>query len=131
MTQPSGEHGPVAASGVATAADSRQDPAMRSLYKMSRTAGVGLQDYAAINVFAVVGLLLAVASVLTLIFPDVDALLVIPIGAIVLCIIAFVQIRGSNGTQTGTFLAIAGILIGGALAGVNVYHHKQVAAIER
>ena len=45
-----------------TGADPRQDPAMRSLYRMSRTAGVGLQDYAAVNVFAVVGLLLALAD---------------------------------------------------------------------
>lgn len=104
---------------------------MRSLYRMSRTAGVGLQDYAAVNVFAVTGLILAFASVLVLIFSDVPALLILPLAAIVICVIAFVQIQGSNGTQTGRGLAVAGLLIALAFGGTNVYGRMTMAARHR
>lgn len=115
----------------AAAADPRQDPAMRSLYRMSRTAGVGLQDYAAVNVFAVVGLLLAVASVLVLIFADVLPMLLLPLAAVVVSTAAFVQIQGSNGTQTGRGIALAGILISLGLAGVNVAGRVADASRDR
>lgn len=94
---------------------------MRSLYRMSRTAGVGLQDYAAVNVLAVIGVLLAVASVLVLIFADAPAMLVIPAAAIITSIIAFIQIQRSNGTQTGRGIALAGVVIALGLAGTNVF----------
>lgn len=112
-------------------ADPRQDPAMRSLYRMSRTAGVGLQDYAAVNVFAVVGLLLGLASVLAIIFADATAMLLLPIAAIVVSVIAFRQVQNSNGTQTGRFLAIAGMLIALGFAGTNVFGRVNNATRER
>lgn len=108
--------------------DDRQDPAMRSLYKMSRTAGVGLQDYAAVNVLAVIGVIVAVASVLCLIFADVTAFLVLPAAAMVVCIIAFIQIQHSNGTQTGRGIAAIGFVIALALAGTNVAGRVAEAA---
>ena len=111
--------------------DSRRDPAMRSLYHMSRTAGVGLQDYAAVNVFAVIGLLLAVASVLVLIFADAIGMLIIPAAAIIISLIAFVQIQSSNGTQTGRGIAIAGLVIALGFAGTNLYGRTTVASRER
>jgi hypothetical protein len=114
----------------AVPSDSRQDPAMRSLYHMSRTAGVGLQDYAAVNVFAVIGVLLAVASVLVLIFADAIGMLVIPAAAITISIVAFAQIQGSNGTQTGRGIAIAGLLIALGFAGTNLYGRAHVRAQE-
>jgi hypothetical protein len=111
--------------------DPRQDPAMRSLYHMSRTAGVGLQDYAAVNVFAVIGVLLAVASVLVVIFADAPAMLILPAAAIVVSVIAFLQVQHSNGTQTGRGIALAGVVIALGLAGTNVYGRVSDAARQR
>lgn len=135
MTFPAPEPSPNAVSNAApqaaATADTRQDPAMRNLYKMSRTAGVGLGDYAAVNVFAVVGIILALASVLVLIFADATALLLIPLGAIVLSLIALFQIQHSNGTQTGRVLAILGVVIALGLGGTNVFGRVAQAARDR
>src|SRR5688500_12187527 len=73
------------------------DAPTHALYPMSRTAGVGLGDYAAVNVRAVIGLILGVASVLALIFADSYLPLIIPAAAIVVSLIGLVQIRNSNG----------------------------------
>ena len=116
----------VAAQGKAAA-----DPAIAPLFHMSRTAGVGLGDYAAVNVPAVIGLVLAVASVLAYIFADSTLPMLIPVAAVLVSTIAFVQISRSNGTQTGRGIAIAGVVIALALGGAAIARKARTAAAER
>ncbi len=92
------------------------DP-LASLHKMSTTAGLGSQDYVAINTFAIVAILLGLASALVMLN---SILLIIPLAGIVCGIIAWAQIRRSNGTQSGLILAAGGILLSLILAGVAV-----------
>lgn len=74
---------------------------------MSRTAGLGSGDYVAINTVAVTALVFGLASSLVIM----DLLFVVlPIVGIVLGIIAFRQVRKSNGTQTGGLMAILAIV---------------------
>ncbi len=74
---------------------------------MSRTAGLGSGDYVAINTLAVAALVISLAGALVV----VDLLFVVlPLLGLVLGIIAFRQVRSSNGTQTGGVLA--GLAIG-------------------
>lgn len=87
------------------------DPLLH-LHKMSTTAGLGTQEYVAINVTAVVAALFGVASVLAMIN---NILLVIPLVGAVLAIVALTQIHNSNGTQTGKGLALIGLLLCGGL----------------
>lgn len=102
--------------------DRRRDPAMRALYQMSRTAGVGLQDYAAVNSLAVIGLIsAAVALLFYLLLWEIPIYPFIAAAGLVLGIVAFVQISRSNGTQTGKGLALGAVLLSlavGAYAGV-------------
>src|SRR4051812_20788417 len=97
------------------AGDEEPDP-LASLHKMSTTAGLtyGGQEYVAVNVVAVVAVLLAVVGALALVG---DILLVIPLAAVVCAIVALQQIRGSNGTQTGRWLAALAILLSLVFAG--------------
>jgi hypothetical protein len=83
------------------------DPLER-LHKMSRTAGVGTQEYVAVNSVSVAALLLGVASALAVLD---RIMLVVPLAAIVCAIIALYQIAHSNGTQTGRLLAWGGLLL--------------------
>lgn len=90
---------------------STQTPAadpFSNLYRMSATAGVGANDYVAVNTPAVITILAGIASALTLLSPF---LVLIPLAAIVFGVVALVQISRSNGTQTGNFLAAGGILL--------------------
>ena len=89
------------------------DP-IAGLHKMSTTAGVGSQDYVAINNSAIVSIILGLCTALA--FLGIPFLMVGAAG-IVFGIIALVQIRHSNGTQGGTGLAILGILLSLAIAG--------------
>ena len=89
------------------------DP-LAKLYHMSTTAGVGTQEYVAINSTAIAALILGFGSVLALLHP---VLLVIPIAAAVCAVFAFIQIRDSNGTQTGRALAGIGLLLAVAFGG--------------
>src|SRR5437762_797964 len=89
------------------------DP-MTRLYKMSTTAGVGSQDYVAINNAAIVSVILGLCTALA--FLGIPFLIVGAAG-IVFGIIAIAQIRHSNGTQGGIGLAVLGILLSLALAG--------------
>jgi hypothetical protein len=89
------------------------DP-ISQLHKMSTTAGVGSQDYVAINTSAIVSVILGLCTALA--FLGIPFLIVGAAG-IVFGIIALVQIRHSNGTQGGTGLAILGILLSLAIAG--------------
>jgi hypothetical protein len=98
------------------------DDPLAHLHKMSTTAGLGTTDYVAVNGTSIVALILGLASGLSL-FDRV--LLAIPVVAIVLAIIAIVQIRDSNGTQTGKGLAALGILL--ALLFVGLVGGKAVA----
>lgn len=93
---------------------------MKALYHMSRTAGVGLGDYAAVNVLSVVGLIVGIACFLLLIFGDSFIMLVLPFAAIATCAVAIVQIRGSNKTQVGMPLAVGGIVLALAFGGINL-----------
>lgn len=83
------------------------DP-LGKLYHMSTTAGVGSQDYVAVNVVSVVAVLLGLASSLALLDP---LLLALPILAFVFAGIALRQISKSAGTQTGRLLAWGGITL--------------------
>lgn len=104
---------------------------MKQLFHMSRTAGVGMADYAAVNPFAVGAIVLGLASAFTLIFRE-PFLLVLPLLALLLGVFAFVQIRSSSGTQTGTLLAFGGILLSLCFGGlVVVDHFREQSAVEQ
>ena len=126
-----GQTGPALSAASPAGPDTRQDPAMKALFRMSRTAGVGLQDYAAVNVLAVVGLLLGLASFLAYAAPDSVPMLIVPAVAVVICVIAAVQIVRSNRTQTGLPLAIVGLLLAVAFAATNVAAHVRTSARDR
>lgn len=91
----------------AAAAGTGPDP-LHNLYRMSRTAGLGSGEYVAINNTSVFAFLMGLASVLALLNAF---LLVFCVVAIVLGGIALLQIRSSNGTQTGQAFAVVGILL--------------------
>lgn len=93
---------------------SSQADAITRLHKMSTTAGVGSQDYVAINNSAIVSVILGLCTALA--FLGIP-FLVVGAAGIVAGIIALVQIRHSNGTQGGTGLAILGILLSVGIAG--------------
>jgi hypothetical protein len=91
------------------------DDALSKLHKMSRTAGLGSTEYVAINVWAVVCVLLGLASALALLS---NVLLIIPITGTIFAIIALVQINSSNGTQGGKGLAWTGLVLSFAFTGL-------------
>jgi hypothetical protein len=111
-------------SGKPAVDDRRSDPAMQKLFQMSRTAGVGMANYAAVNVPTVVAAIAGGASVFAILFRELPILLCIPVLAILLGVIGVIQVRQSNGTQTGAILGAAGALIGvlilGAILVLNV-----------
>lgn len=113
-----------------TNADTRTDPAMKALYHMSRTAGVGLGDYAAINVLSVVGFLLGFACFLLLVFNDSLMMLALPVIALVTCAAAIYQVRDSNGTQVGNGWAFGGVALALLFGGINLFSHVNVARTE-
>src|SRR5580704_164893 len=86
----------------AVGAESAATEHLVNLPKMSATAGVGVQEYVAVSVSAVFSLLLGFASLLAIME---NALIVIPILALALSIVALRQINRSNGTQTGRGVA--------------------------
>lgn len=102
------------------------DP-LASLHKMSRTAGLGGDEYVAVNNTAVVALLLGLASSLAIFG---TLLLVIPVLACVVAIVAIRQINHSAGTQTGKGLAWSGLILAIAfvllVGGREVQHLRQV-----
>lgn len=85
----------------------QKDP-LSSLYKMSRTAGLGSHEYVAVNPTAVVALLLGLASGLAVLG---TVMLVVPVAAVIVAFLAILQVRHSAGTQTGKGLAILGLLL--------------------
>ena len=95
----------VAGGGASTAV--ADDEPLAHLHKMSTTAGLGSGEYVAVNGAAVFALLLGLASMLALLE---EVLLVIPLTAVVVAVIAWRQINQSNGTQTGKGLVAIALL---------------------
>jgi hypothetical protein len=123
---------PVKSSGKSEVADRRTDPAMQKLFQMSRTAGVGLADYKAVNVFSVIALLVGIASlIIVLPFIQSTAVLAVPMLALLLGVVGFIQVRRSNGTQTGILLAAAGILLGGGLMATSFLYRTSIQSQNR
>ena len=114
------------------------DP-LAKLHRMSRTAGLGTQEYVAINVAAVLALLLGIASSLALVW---SLLLVIALAGVVCGVVALYQIADSNGTQSGRGIAWSGValsvLFAAVVGGRVIYENLQsrsdrgavVAAVE-
>lgn len=96
------------------------------LSRMSTTAGVGMQEYRAINPWAVTSVVAGVASWIALLSL---ILLVVPVLAVVCGAIAIIQVSRSHGTQSGRGLAVAGILLGlvagGFVAVTGIQEHRQ------
>ena len=117
--------GPAGAS--AAAASSPDADPLHNLYRMSRTAGLGAGDYVAINNTSVLAFLLGLGGVLALLTP---MLVVIPVAALVCGALAILQIRSSNGTQSGLAFAGLGILLGLTFGGIAV-GQMVLASVER
>jgi len=105
---------------------------LAQLHRMSPTAGVTNRGYVALNLLAIVAVLLGMASALSLLS---FYFLVIPVGAVVVALVAIKQINNSNGTQTGKGLAWAGmglaILLGGAEGAMEWKDYTALKADER
>jgi hypothetical protein len=125
---------PQTAAAESAAAADAADP-LHNLYRMSRTAGLGSGDYVAINNTSILALILGLAGVLSMVYP---LLLIISAAALVCGIMALVQIRSSNGTQSGRIFAVLGILLalglgglaGARLAMAGIDAHREEAAID-
>jgi len=116
---PSDQHAP-------TSTVDLNDP-LSTLHKMSRTAGLGTTEYVAVNATAVVCVILGVLSALAVLG---TVLLIIPVAAIIVGIVAWRQIHRSGGTETGRRIAILGMLIAlacvGAVGGKELHYQRQV-----
>jgi hypothetical protein len=114
---------PTTADRAGNAAVVDDDP-LRSLHKMSRTAGLGSNEYVAVNPIAVASVLFGLASSLVIF----DAIfLIVPAVAVILGVVALYQIRNSNGTQTGRGLSL--LAIGLAVLFTAVLGSKQIMQI--
>jgi hypothetical protein len=94
------------------------------LHRMSRTAGLGTTDYAAINVPAVITAVLGAASILAL-FDTI--FLIIPVIGLLIGMISLRQIGKSGGTQTGYGIAGLGLsacLFFSAFTGFKLYQAR-------
>jgi len=112
---------PTSAPQADSATDS--DPLLH-LHKMSTTAGVGSQEYVAVNVTSVIAVLFGLASLLAIASP---VLLIFPIVGVALGVVALRQVKRSNGTQTGGGLAILGLALSGIItAALLCYQGYQV-----
>lgn len=99
----------------ATGSNSPGDDPLATLHRMSTTAGLGSTDYVAINPLAVTAFVLGLASALVFLS---WALLIVPLAALVLAVVALRQVSDSNGTQGGRKLAIGAILLSLVFAGI-------------
>ena len=107
------------------------DDPLAHLHRMSTTAGAASQEYVAINLIAVATLVLGLASSLVLLS---GVLLVVPLLALICGVLALMQIRHSNGTQSGRALAVLGMLIAvafGTFIGVRTYNEHQATMAEQ
>src|SRR5258706_13413962 len=82
-----------------TPTPSDQGDSIAHLHKMSTTAGVGSQDYVAINNAAIVSVILGKCTALALLGMQ---FFIVGAAGIVTGIVALVQIRYSNATQADT-----------------------------
>jgi hypothetical protein len=89
--------------------DAGIDP-VTGLHKMSYIAGVGTQEYASINLPAVIAVVLGLAGCMAMIWAW---LIVIPLAGLACGIAGLIQIRNSNGTQTGRMTAWIGVVLAG------------------
>jgi hypothetical protein len=111
----------------AVATADRPDPLAR-LHKMSTTAGLGSQDYVAVNPPAVFALIFGLASGLVIVD---NVLLIIPLAGVIAAILALYQISKSGGTQTGRGLAVLGLLLSLGCAGFVLTRQATYAARTR
>jgi hypothetical protein len=89
--------------------DASGTEALAHLARMSGTGiAYGTMDYVALNPLAILSLLIAMAGLLSLL---VSLFLFLPVIAIACGLLAFRQIRRSNGTQGGYGFATAGIVV--------------------
>lgn len=99
----------------------QSDP-LATLHKMSMTAGLGSQDYVAINNTSFFAVGLGLLGVLSLFWPE---FLIASGGGLVCAIVAWWQIRNSNGTQTGKSIVLFAVAlclgVGGYVAGHSIY----------
>lgn len=89
-------------------ASSQAGDPLASLHHMSMTAGLGSNDYVAINVFSVIALLLGIASVAVLLG---NIMVLVPLAGLACGIVALWQIGKSGGTQSGKGLAWPGLIL--------------------
>ncbi len=99
-----------------------------SLYRMSTTAGVGQQDYVAINNAAIVTAVLGAATALAFVALP---LVFIAAACIVCGVVSLRQIGRSNGTQGGKGLVVAGMLLALVLAGIVGARHVAQRTTEK
>jgi hypothetical protein len=118
---------PVAQNPATQTPDAGIDP-VTGLHRMSYIAGLGTHDYQSVNLPAVVALVLGVASCLSLIW---GWMVVIPVGGVACGLTAVIQIRRSNGTQTGSTVAWIGVALSGLFVviagGQKVIEDRQLA----
>lgn len=112
----------------AVSAADAPDP-LAKLHRMSTTAGVASQAYVAVNTTAIIAVILGLASAMTLLS---NLLLFVPAVGIVVSVVAWRQIRNSNGTETGSALAVLGLLlsllIGGGVTYRAIADHNRTQA---
>ena len=101
---------------------------LAGLAAMSTTAGVGVQEYKAINPFAVASLVTGMASALVWLHPLLYAL---PVLSVAFGAWAIARIRASNGTEGGTWLAVAGLVLGIGFGGVLAARELRSGGMER
>src|SRR5687768_2615927 len=90
------------------------DDPIASLHRMSTTAGVGSQEYVAINNVAIVAAILGLCTALGFLGPF---FLILGLAGVICGFVALKEIRNSNGTQSGKLLAWLGVFLSVALAG--------------
>ena len=98
------------------------------LRRMSTTAGVGIQEYRAVNTLAVAGVVCGASSWLGLLHP---LLLSVALAAVVLGSAGVVQVRRSRGTQGGLMLAVAGVVLGVGIGGAVLVRDAAAAGADR
>ncbi len=105
---------------------------MRALYQMSRTAGVGLQDYAAVNNLAVIGVFCAIlAALFYLLLWEVPIYPFLAAAGLILGVVSFIQISKSSGTQTGKGIAVAAAALSLGVGGYAGVRGAMIAAEDK
>ena len=121
------QHAPSRAPAQAPAQAPADDPIAR-LHRMSTTAGVGTQEYVAINTLAVVAALLGVSTALSFVGAP---FMVVGAAGLICGIISLRQIRSSNGTQGGRSLAWVGILLSLLFVGLALANTAREVAVQK